>query len=101
MVRASSFENRGINMEQATIVTGSIQNGEILTADEAAKYLGVSYETLKRARYTSKLNGQPAPKHLRLNYRTVVYRKTTLDEWLNALEEFETGAEANTYLKAS
>ncbi len=85
-------------MEQMSKIIGSIQNGEIFTSGEAAKYLGVSYETLKRARYTSKLNGQPAPKHMRLNYRTVVYRKTSLDEWLNSLEEFETGAEANTAL---
>lgn len=87
-------------MHQETTNVGSIQNGEVFTFEEAAKYLGVSQSALRESRQTKTLYGRSAPKHIRLHYRTVVYRKSTLDDWLNALEEFETGAEANTFLKA-
>ena len=87
-------------MDQDTFNEGSIQNGEVYTFEEAAKYLGVSRSALRESRSTKQLYGRAAPKHIRLHYRTVVYRKSTLDEWLNALEEFETGAEANTALYA-
>lgn len=86
-------------MEEQSIQEGSIKNGEILTHDEAAQYLGVSRCSLRDSRQSNKLYGRPAPKHIRLNYRTVVYKKTTLDTWLNTLEEFQTGAEATSALK--
>jgi len=87
-------------MDQRPVIGGSIQNGEVYTFEESAKYLGVSRSALRESRQTKTLYGRSAPKHIRLHYRTVVYRKSTLDDWLNALEEFETGAEANTFLKA-
>ena len=85
-------------MEQDARIEGSIQNGEIFTFEEAAKYLGVSQSALRESRQTNELYGRAAPKHIRLHYRTIVYRKSTLDEWINGLEEFETGAEANSVL---
>ncbi len=85
-------------MQEQAIQEGSIQNGEIFTHDEAAQYLGVSRCSLRDSRQSNKLYGRPAPKHIRLNYRTVIYKKTTLDEWLSRLEEFQTGAEATNLL---
>ena len=87
-------------MDQETTNVGSIQNGDVYTFEEAAQYLGVSRSALRESRQTKPLYGRAAPKPIRLHYRTVVYRKSTLDDWLNSLEEFETGAEANTFLKA-
>jgi len=88
-------------MDQQPIKEGSIQNGEIYIHDEAAEYLGVSRSALRESRQTSKLYGRAAPKHIRLHYRTVVYKKSTLDDWLNSLEEFGSGAEANSALLTS
>ena len=88
--------SRGTKMQEQALKEGSIQNGEIFTHDEAAQYLGVSRCSLRESRQTNKLYGRTAPKHIRLNYRTVIYKKSTLDDWINALEEFESGAEANS-----
>ncbi len=79
--------------------TGSIQDGQILTCAEAAKYLGVSILALRDSRYSNKLCGRKSPKHIKLNHRTIVYRRTTLDEWLNSLEEFETASEARSAIQ--
>lgn len=87
-------------MDQSTFIEGSIQNGEIFTHEEAADYLGVSRSALRDSRQTNQLYGRVAPKHIRLHYRTVVYKKSTLNDWINSLEEFETGSEANAFLKA-
>ena len=83
-------------MDHKHDIQGSIQNGEVFTFQQAAKYLGVSQSALRESRQSNKLYGRLAPKHIRLHYRTVVYRKSTLDKWLDNLEEFETGAQANS-----
>jgi excisionase family DNA binding protein len=65
----------------------------LLRHEEAAKYLGVSSTHLRRARHTGELfKGFQAPKYIKLGH-AVRYRKSTLDEWLEALPEFRSTAD--------
>jgi hypothetical protein len=59
-----------------------------LNTREAAEYLGVSYHTLKKSRYTGQLCGLPAPRYRRLGSRLVIYDGVDLTIWLNQVPTF-------------
>jgi predicted DNA-binding transcriptional regulator AlpA len=53
----------------------------VLRTDEAAKYLGMSVSTLVKTRLRG---GDDCPPFVQLSGRTVGYRITDLDAWLEA-----------------
>ncbi|MDO6691801.1 DNA-binding protein [Aliiglaciecola sp. 3_MG-2023] len=58
----------------------------LFPSKEAAKFIDVSDETLRRSRCTGYLLGAPAPKHIKFG-RAVKYRLTDLTDWVNAVDE--------------
>jgi hypothetical protein len=58
----------------------------LVSNSEAAKVVSASSETMKISRCTGYLFGLPAPKHLKFG-RTVRYKKSTLQAWLDQFEE--------------
>jgi len=65
----------------------------LLRNDEAAKYLKVSPGTLRLSRHTGELfKDVSTPAYIKLG-RAIRYRKSTLDNWLVALPEFQSTAE--------
>ena len=76
-----------------TISLKHSNSDSLLRHNEAAQYLGVSPTHLRRARHTGELfKGFEAPRYIKLGH-AVRYRKSTLDEWLEALPEFRNTAE--------
>ena len=69
-----------------------IDRKTVLTADEAAAYLGVSRSTLARARMCGNLFGVPAPAFVHFG-RTVRYMRVTIDDWLMTLPTKTRGEE--------
>lgn len=52
---------------------------ELLNSDEASRYIGYRGSTLRQWRYL----GQ-GPKYIRVNGRSIRYRREDLDEWMDA-----------------
>ena len=64
-----------------------------LNTIEAANFLGVAYESLKRSRWSGDLLGVPAPRFVKVGSRNVQYLRTTLEGWLRQHQEFPNTAE--------
>ena len=60
---------------------------------EAAHYLGVTVAKLRNSRYTGELYGGVATPRYHKFGRSVMYRKSTLDEWLASLPEYSNTAD--------
>ncbi len=77
-------------------MTVSIQEHDsapVLRHAEAARYLGVSPNQLRLSRHTGELfKGVATPAYLKIG-NAVRYRKSTLENWLAALPEFESTAD--------
>lgn len=58
-------------------------SNELLSTEQAAKYLGYSPRTLKQSRTSDILCGVPAPIFRRIGTKTVRYKKTDLDAWVD------------------
>tara|TARA_R110002049_G_scaffold309283_1_gene520072 strand:+ start:2376 stop:2618 length:243 start_codon:yes stop_codon:yes gene_type:complete len=58
----------------------------LLSNRNAAPIVGTTPDALKISRCTGLLFGLPAPKYLKIG-RTIRYKKSTLQEWLNQFEE--------------
>lgn len=64
-----------------------------LNTVEAAEFLGVAYESLKRSRWSGLLWGRSAPRYIKEGRGNVRYLRTTLEEWLRQSREVpNTGA---------
>jgi len=59
-----------------------------MDTNEAADYLGVSDEWLKKARQTGCINGHPVPMFIKIG-RKVKYLKHDLDSYLDSLKKHE------------
>jgi len=62
----------------------------LLSTKDAAPYTGTSADALKISRSTGLLFGLPAPKYIKIG-RTVRYKKSTLQAWLDQFEEQSCG----------
>ena len=58
----------------------------LLSNRDSAPIVGTTPEALKISRHTGLLFGLPAPKYLKIG-RTIRYKKSTLQAWLNQFEE--------------
>lgn len=58
----------------------------LLSNKHAAPILGTTPDALKISRCTGLLFGLPAPKYLKIG-RTIRYKKSTLQAWLDQFEE--------------
>ena len=56
-----------------------------LDSQQCAKYMNLSYGTLRNARVSGSLCGVGAPKYKKLG-RKVVYEKAVIDDWLAQFE---------------
>ena len=63
-----------------------------LTTADAAEYLSVAYESLKRSRCSGLLRSRPAPAFIKEGHRYVRYFRSTLDTWMAASEEYPSSA---------
>jgi hypothetical protein len=70
------------NVQEVT----SFSHKLLFQSKDAAQFIDVSDETLRRSRCTGYLLGAPAPKHIKFG-RTVKYRLTDLTDWVNAIDE--------------
>ena len=70
-------------------------NNELLTTEKAAEYLGYSARTLKQSRSSKLLCGVKAPPFRRIGTKTVRYKKSDLDGWVNEFAKLEDGNEGN------
>ncbi len=62
---------------------------QTLSAADAATYIGMSQSYLAASRRTGVIAGRtPAPKFIRIG-RTIRFRKTELDVWLNNHQDLE------------
>ena len=55
----------------------------LYSTKDAAKYLGFSEQAVRISRYTNVLAGADAPKFVRIGTRTIKYKKSALDSWIN------------------
>lgn len=55
----------------------------IMNNKEAADYLGYSPKALEVSRSTGVLSGKPAPAHFKIGEKTVRYRVTDLNSWID------------------
>lgn len=55
---------------------------QLLSTDEAANYLGVASNSLRRSRWSGILCSIDAPSFIKLGPKAVRYKKDVLDEWL-------------------
>ena len=58
---------------------------EFLNTTQAAAYLGIHPETLRRSRYCGSLFGRPPPKHIRMSNRNVRYDIEDLNSYMSDL----------------
>jgi hypothetical protein len=56
---------------------------ELLNTKEAAKYLGIGWQSLNQSRSRVFLRGKISPKYVK-DGRSIFYKKTDLDLWKNA-----------------
>ena len=77
-------------IESMFTVLNEIRNctKRVFNTVEAANYLGMSEEWLKKCRRTGGINGEHVPKFVKLK-RSVKYLKEDLDEYLNSLNKYE------------
>ena len=61
---------------------------ELLTAKEAAEYLGYAEISLRSARSRGVLAGVKPPAHIKRG-KLVFFKKETLDKWLDQFQEQE------------
>ena len=60
----------------------------LLTTKEAAEYIGYSEQALNTSRVNEKtLGGITPPRHMKVGNRTVRYKLTDLDAWIESLGE--------------
>jgi excisionase family DNA binding protein len=71
------MSHRDSMQDRISDTTGAVNTAEIFTDPEAAQYLVTTPRTLRLWRHTK---GLP---HLKLTARTIRYRKSDLDSWLN------------------
>ena len=64
-----------------------------LNTIEAAQFLGVAHESLKRSRWSCRLWGRAAPKFIKEGSGNVRYLRSTLEEWLKISQEYESTAD--------
>lgn len=58
----------------------------LLTTREAAEYLGYGVQAMKNSRAEGgKLGGIEPPKHTNVGEKTVRYKRTDLDKWIEEL----------------
>jgi len=58
----------------------------LLTTKEAAEYIGYSEQALNTSRVNDKtIGGIKPPKHIKVGNRTVRYKLTDLDAWVDSL----------------
>ncbi len=57
----------------------------LFTSKEAGEYLGYSDDSMRKSRVNKSLGGRLPPKHTKVG-RTVRYKKTNLDAWVNELK---------------
>ena len=57
------------------------KRNKTLTPSEAARILGVSYDSLNRSRKSGKLKGWPAPKFTVNSIRSVTYTLHDIETW--------------------
>ncbi|QZI91409.1 DNA-binding protein [Vibrio phage 340E47.2] len=55
---------------------------ELLKEKDAGEYVGYSIHSLRLSRKTGLLGGIAAPKHVVLGTRTIRYKKSDLDAWI-------------------
>jgi hypothetical protein len=65
--------------------------------DDAAKFLGVPVNSLRKSRSTGLLYGVKAPEYKKTANR-VFYQYAVLEEWLKNLPTFENSAQEQNYL---
>jgi predicted DNA-binding transcriptional regulator AlpA len=66
--------------------TGEDMKKALLTTKEAAEYIGYGEQALKLARMEGKtIGGIAPPKHLKVGDKTVRYKVSDLDAWIDGL----------------
>ena len=63
-----------------------------LNTSDAAEFLGVAPESLKRSRWSGVLWGRPAPAFVKEGRGNVRYLRSTLEEWLQGSKEYTSTA---------
>lgn len=66
-------------MTRRNAVSTQSPTDELMRPEVAADYIGYTRQTMAQWRYLSK-----GPKYLKPTPRTIIYRKSDLDDWLGA-----------------
>lgn len=68
---------------------------DLLTSEQAAKFLGIQPTTLKQSRYTGILLGEPAPPFIKMG-RSTRYKLSVLLEFRDQFPEYRNTSEYGT-----
>jgi len=68
-----------------------------LSTKDAAKYIGASYSVLKQSRTTGKLWGVVPPRFTKIGTKKIIYRISSLDDFLGQFDTFETTAQSKMH----
>jgi len=56
----------------------------LLTTEDAAEYIGYSEQTLRSSRVSGSLSGLNPPPHVKIGKKSIRYKLTDLDKWIES-----------------